>query len=74
MIGAIRDHGRSAGFKSAGGIRTVADGASYLAIADDLMGSDWAAPDPFRFGASGLLDDVLAALGAGEPGAQRAEY
>jgi len=74
MIGAIRDHGRPAGFKAAGGIRTVADAAAYLAIADDLMGPDWAAPDTFRFGASGLLDDVLAALGAREPGVQTIGY
>ena len=74
MIGAIRDHGRSAGFKAAGGIRTVSDAAAYLAIANDLMGPDWAAPGTFRFGASGLLDDVLAALGAGDASTQTSGY
>ncbi|MGI9414512.1 MAG: deoxyribose-phosphate aldolase [Hyphomicrobiales bacterium] len=66
MITAIREHGGQAGFKAAGGIRTVADAAAYLAVADDIMGPDWAAPGTFRFGASGLLDDVLATLGAGD--------
>ena len=74
MIGAIRAHGRPAGFKAAGGIRTVSDAAEYLAISDELMGPDWAAPGTFRFGASGLLDDVLAALGAGDAGAQTNGY
>ena len=74
MIGAIRDHGRPAGFKAAGGIRTVADASEYLAISDDLMGPDWAAPGTFRFDASGLLDDVLAALGAGHASAETGGY
>lgn len=74
MIGAIRDHGRPAGFKAAGGIRTVSDAADYLTIADEIMGPDWAAPGTFRFGASGLLDDVLAALGGGDAGATTGGY
>jgi len=74
MIAAIRDHGGHAGFKAAGGIRTVSDAAEYLAIADEIMGPGWAAPGTFRFGASGLLDDVLAALGAGDAGAPTTGY
>ena len=31
----------------------------YLALADELLGPAWATPATFRFGASGLLDDVL---------------
>ena len=38
------------------------DAARYLALADEIMGKGWATPETFRFGASGLLDDVLAAL------------
>ena len=62
MLTAIRDSGRSAGFKPAGGIRTVADAAAYLALAEEIMGSGWAGPDTFRFGASGLLGDIEAVL------------
>lgn len=64
MIGAIAGTNRRVGFKAAGGIRTVAQAGEYLAIADRIMGPDWAGPTTFRFGASGLLDDVLSALGA----------
>ncbi|MCG8694693.1 MAG: deoxyribose-phosphate aldolase [Minwuiales bacterium] len=54
---------RDVGFKAAGGIRTVADAALYLALADEIMGPDWAGPATFRFGASGLLDALLGTLG-----------
>lgn len=53
------------GVKVAGGIRTVAEAAGYLDLADTVMGPGWVSPATFRFGASGLLDALLAALGAG---------
>jgi deoxyribose-phosphate aldolase len=62
LIEAVRDHGGTAGVKVAGGIRTVAEAAVYLDLADRIMGPAWARPATFRFGASGLLGDVLAAL------------
>lgn len=67
LLEAIRDRGdRSVGFKPAGGVRTLADAAGYLDLADEIMGEGWATPDTFRIGASGLLDALLAALrGAG---------
>lgn len=64
MIGAIAGTRRRVGFKASGGIRTVAQAGEYLAIADRIMGPQWAGPTTFRFGASGLLDDVLSTLGA----------
>ena len=67
MLKAIKATGRKdVGFKAAGGIRTVEDAGKYLAMADDTMGKDWASPATFRFGASGLLDDILAVLGGTE--------
>jgi deoxyribose-phosphate aldolase len=60
MLEAIRAAGGDVGFKAAGGIRTTADAATYLAIADELLGADWATPETFRLGASSLLDDLLA--------------
>jgi deoxyribose-phosphate aldolase len=54
---------RPVGVKMAGGIRTADDAAAYLALADRVMGASWAAPQTFRFGASALLDDLLASLG-----------
>ena len=68
MLRAIKDSGKDVGFKAAGGIRDTATAGAYLAIADRIMGADWADVRHFRFGASGLLDDLLAALGV-KPGA-----
>lgn len=62
-----REGGPEIGFKPAGGIRTVADAAAYLAIADRILGANWVAASHFRFGASGLLDALLAALDGREP-------
>jgi deoxyribose-phosphate aldolase len=62
MLGVIRESARPVGFKAAGGIRTLADAATYLALADEIMGPDWAGPSTFRIGASGLLDALLAEL------------
>ena len=50
------------GFKAAGGIRSLHDALSYTTLAKRIMGEDWVTPEHFRFGASGLLDDVLAKL------------
>lgn len=57
-----RSGGMSAGIKVSGGVRTVDQAGEYLALADEIMGPDWADETTFRFGASSLLDDVLAAL------------
>lgn len=69
MLEAIAGQRRRVGFKASGGIRSVSQAADYLALADEIMGPGWAAPETFRFGASGLLDDVLATLGGGPAGA-----
>jgi deoxyribose-phosphate aldolase len=50
------------GVKASGGIRTAEGASGYIALADDVMGAGWAAPERFRLGASGLVDDVLARL------------
>ncbi len=59
MLVVIRETDRTVGFKAAGGIRTLEDAAAYLQLADKIMGLDWVSPKTFRFGASGLLDDLL---------------
>jgi len=53
---------RRVGIKPSGGIRSVDDAARYLALADRIMGPEWATAETFRFGASGLLDDVEATI------------
>ena len=66
MLRAIRDSRKRVGFKPAGGIGTVAEADLYLRLGETIMGPNWIMPSTFRFGASGLLDDIIAVLG-GEP-------
>ena len=66
MLETIAERGGAAGFKASGGLRTMADAMVYLELAEDILGPGWVGPRTFRFGASGLLDDVLAvAVGGG---------
>jgi deoxyribose-phosphate aldolase len=62
MLEAIRAADRQVGFKPAGGVRSTEDAANYLALADEIMGPGWARPETFRFGASSVLDALLATL------------
>lgn len=68
LLAAIEDADGRVGLKAAGGIRTAADAAVYLALAEAVMGPGWAGPATFRLGASSLLDDLLRLTGRGEPG------
>ena len=65
LLAVCREAGGRVGFKAGGGIRTAADAAAYLHLADAIMGAGWASPRTFRFGASALLDDLLGRGGAG---------
>ena len=63
MLEAIAAAGRPVGLKPSGGLRTLADARTYLALAEATMGTGWTTPATFRFGASGLhgvLADVIA--------------
>ncbi len=51
------------GFKPAGGVRTVADAAVYIALTAQHLGAAAVSPTRFRIGASGLLNDIEALLG-----------
>lgn len=64
MLEAIRDRGGHCGFKAAGGVRTLDDAAVYFALADELLGPEWATPERFRLGASALLTDMLRVFSA----------
>lgn len=74
MLQAIRDSRKKVGFKPAGGISTVADAGHYLKLADTIMGEDWVMPSTFRFGASGLLDNILAVLSGQQAAAPVSGY
>jgi deoxyribose-phosphate aldolase len=62
MLNAIKASRRPVGLKPSGGIRTVADAALYLGLADRVMGAGWATPATFRIGASSLYDALVAAI------------
>lgn len=63
MLEVISELKPDVGFKAAGGVRTVEDAAIYLDLAKNILGNDWLSENSFRFGASGLLDNLLATLG-----------
>lgn len=63
-----REHDRTVGIKPSGGIRSVDDASAYLAVADEVMGEAWVDSSTFRFGASGLLDALLAVIDGGDSG------
>ncbi|HET9064368.1 MAG TPA: deoxyribose-phosphate aldolase [Gemmatimonadales bacterium] len=50
--------GQLVGLKPAGGIRTAKQSLDWLAMIKDELGTRWAQPDLFRFGASSLLTDI----------------
>jgi len=66
LLGAIRAHPGAAtrvGFKPSGGLRTVADVASYIALCEAYLGPDSLSPRRFRIGASSVLADIEVILG-----------
>ncbi|WP_043540358.1 deoxyribose-phosphate aldolase [Salinarimonas rosea] len=60
---AAAPRGRRVGLKPSGGIRTLEQARTYLDLAAEIMGADWARPETFRFGASGLHAALVAAIG-----------
>ncbi len=72
MLTVIKDMdvAKTVGFKPAGGVRTAEDAQAFLAMADRILGGDWADNMHYRFGASSLLANLLHTLGEGEKAAQ----
>jgi deoxyribose-phosphate aldolase len=67
MLDAIahaQTRGVRVGFKASGGVRTIADAASYLAAYEHRFGAGSAQPQVFRIGASQLVLELLA-IGGG---------
>lgn len=62
MIRAIQEFhrltGHKIGLKPAGGVKTVDDAIVWLKLVKETLGDDYFKPELFRFGASGLLDDI----------------
>ena len=66
-IAAAAEDGRTVGLKPSGGIRGFDDAMAYLDLADEVMGQGWATPATFRYGASGVLDALLAEVDGTAP-------
>lgn len=62
MIRAIKEYyqltQRKIGLKPAGGVRTVREAIEWMMLIKSTLGDEWLDPKLFRFGASGLLDDI----------------
>ncbi|CAO1341562.1 unnamed protein product [Diamesa tonsa] len=62
MVRAIQEFkrltGKKIGLKPAGGVRTVDDAIKWLILIKETLGNEYLEPSLFRFGASGLLDDI----------------
>ena len=67
VIAADARASRRVGVKFSGGLRHVADVAPYLDLVVQHLGADALQPARLRIGASSLLDDIEAVLGARTP-------
>jgi deoxyribose-phosphate aldolase len=78
MLETIRDYfeetGVRIGMKPAGGIRTAKQSLHYLVMLKETLGDAWLSPHLFRFGASGLANDVLRQLVRLQTGRYTADY
>lgn len=50
--------GKKIGLKPAGGVKTVDDAIKWMTMVKNTLGDEWLQSDLFRFGASGLLDNI----------------
>jgi deoxyribose-phosphate aldolase len=78
MTRAIREYaqetGMAVGFKAAGGIRTAKQSMEWLALMKEELGLPWMKAELFRFGASGLLNDIERQLEHHATGRYSADY
>jgi len=78
MTRAIREYaqetGMAVGFKPAGGIRTAKQSTEWLALMKEELGLPWMKSELFRFGASGLLNDIERQLEHHATGRYSADY
>ena len=78
MTRSIREYaqetGMAVGFKPAGGIRTAKQSIEWLALMKEELGPSWMRAEMFRFGASGLLNDIERQLEHHVTGRYSADY
>ena len=66
MLQVIKDKNPKVGFKAAGGVKDAKTAKAYLDLAREILGEDWVSAQHFRFGASSLLNNLLAELDLSE--------
>ncbi|WP_407876989.1 deoxyribose-phosphate aldolase [Francisella sciaenopsi] len=59
ILETIKNSGYEVGFKASGGIRDEAQAIGYIKLAEEIMSKNYVVADTFRFGVSGLLDNLL---------------
>ena len=78
MVRAIREYaqqtGMAVGFKPAGGIRSAKQSLDWLALMKEELGTPWMKAELFRFGVSGLLNDIERQLEHYATGRYSADY
>jgi deoxyribose-phosphate aldolase len=78
MTRAIREFaqetGMAVGFKPAGGIRMAKQSIEWLSLMKEELGTPWMKAELFRFGASGLLNDIERQLEHYATGRYSADY
>ena len=62
MLTVIKEKNKHIGFKAAGGVKDAQTAKTYLDLAREILGEEWVSADHFRFGASSLLNNLLAEL------------
>ncbi|MBL7890005.1 MAG: deoxyribose-phosphate aldolase [Bacteroidia bacterium] len=66
MLLAIKDFystsGKKCGIKPSGGISDGNTAAQYLRLTETIVGKEWLSPSLFRFGASRLVDNLIAEM------------
>ncbi|RIY34520.1 deoxyribose-phosphate aldolase [Psittacicella hinzii] len=62
------------GFKASGGIRTVSQAMEYISLAQSILGDNFIKAETFRFGASGIYNDIVNILEDREPTENNSSY
>ncbi|WP_150467881.1 deoxyribose-phosphate aldolase [Francisella sp. SYW-9] len=63
MLKVIKKLNQEVGFKASGGIRNCSQAVAYAELADKILSNNYVNPRTFRFGVSGLLDNLLNNVG-----------
>ncbi len=66
MLEVIKEKNPDVGFKAAGGVKDAQTAKAYLDLAREILGDEWVSAAHFRFGASSLLNNLLAELDLGK--------